>query len=147
MATLASTWTILAPSWVQLGVILGHLADILVDPRPAKIDSNRPRQFLRYFSCQGRPQEFPDSLQTSIFQGFGVHFEHVFVIFSKHFFIESTLKFQTFFNISFNFLWERSSRKVPKGRGGGTRPQGVFVISLPLSLSLSLYIYIWACLF
>ena len=45
--------------------ILPHLGEILVDPSPAKIDQNQPRQLLRDFSPQGRPQELPDPLQTS----------------------------------------------------------------------------------
>ena len=68
MAILAPTWKLLAPSWLQVGAILPHLGEILVDPSPAKIDQNQPRQLLRDFLSQGRPQELPDPLQTSIFQ-------------------------------------------------------------------------------
>ena len=64
MAILAPTWKLLAPSWLQLGAILPHLGEILVDPSPAKIDQNQPRQLLRDFLSQGRPQELPDPLQT-----------------------------------------------------------------------------------
>ena len=64
MVILAPTWRILAPSWFQLGTILGHLGKILVDLSPAKLDQNQPRQILKDFSCQGRPQELPDPLQT-----------------------------------------------------------------------------------
>ena len=70
MAILAPTWKLLAPSWLQVGAILPHLGEILVDPSPAKIDQNQPRQLLRHFLSQGRPQELPDPLQTSIFQVF-----------------------------------------------------------------------------
>ena len=64
MAILAPTWKLLAPSWLQLGAILPHLGEILVDPSPAKIDQNQPRELLRDFLSQGRPQELPDPLQT-----------------------------------------------------------------------------------
>ena len=64
MAILAPTWKLLAPSWLQLGAILPHLGEILVDPSPAQIDQNQPRQLLRDFLSQGRPQELPDPLQT-----------------------------------------------------------------------------------
>ena len=128
MAILAPTWRLLAPSWLQVGPILPHLGESLVDPSPAKIDQNQnqPRQLLRDFLSQGRPQELPDPLQTSIFQVFRSIFQMVFVNFSEHLFMDSALKFTAFKHLFFNFLWERSSRKVPKGGGGGTRPQGVF---------------------
>ena len=71
MAILAPTWGILAPSWLQLGPILAQFGEILADPSPAKIDQNQPGQLLIDFSSQGRPQELPDPLQTSIFQVFG----------------------------------------------------------------------------
>ena len=64
MAILAPTWKLLAPSWLQLGAILPHLGEILVDPSPAKIDQNQPRQLLRDFLFQSRPQELPDPFQT-----------------------------------------------------------------------------------
>ena len=64
MAILAPTWRLLAPSWLQVGAILPHLGEILVDPSPAKIDQNQPRQLLRDFLSQDRPQELPDPLQT-----------------------------------------------------------------------------------
>jgi len=70
MAILARTWRLLAPSWLQVGAILPHLGEILVDPRPAKIDQNQPRQLLTDFLSQNRPQELSDPLQTSIFQVF-----------------------------------------------------------------------------
>jgi hypothetical protein len=60
----------LAPSWLQLGPILAQFGEILADPSPAKIDQNQSRQLLRHFLSQGRPQELPDPLQTSIFQVF-----------------------------------------------------------------------------
>ena len=65
---LGPVWRLLAPSWLQVGAILPHLGEILVDPSPAKIDQNQPRQLLRDFLSQGRPQELPDPLQTSIFK-------------------------------------------------------------------------------
>ena len=85
MAILASIWKLLAPSWLQVGAILPHLGEILVDPSPAKIDQTRPRQILIEFWCQGRSQDLPDPLQTSISQGFGVHFEQVLVNFRNTF--------------------------------------------------------------
>ena len=75
MAILAPTWKLLAPSWLQLGAILANLGEILVDPSPAKINQDQPRQLLRDFSSQGRPQELPDPLQTSIFQVLGSVFK------------------------------------------------------------------------
>ena len=95
MAILAPTWPILAPSWPQLGAVLAHLGEILVDPSPAKIDQNQPRQLLVDFSSQGRPQELPDPLQTSIFQDFGTIFDTFFIELSKRIFIDSALKFTT----------------------------------------------------
>ena len=74
MAILAPTWGILAASWLQLGPILAQFGEILADPSPAKIDQNQPGQLLRDFSSQGRPQELPDPLQTSILQNFGTNF-------------------------------------------------------------------------
>ena len=85
MAILAPTWRLLAPSWLQVGAILPLLGEILVDPSLAKIDQNQPRQLLKDFLFQDRPQELSDPFQTSIFQGFGVHFKHVFNNFSKRF--------------------------------------------------------------
>ena len=85
----------MAPSWLQVGAILPHLGEILVDPSPAKIDQNRPGQFLVDFSSQGRPQELPDPLQTSIFQDLGTIFDTFFIAFSKRIFIDSALKFTT----------------------------------------------------
>ena len=78
---LAPTWKLLPPSWFQVGAILPHLGEILVDPSPAKINQNQPRQLLRDFLSQGRPQELPDPLQTSIFQVFRSIFLKVFVNF------------------------------------------------------------------
>ena len=75
MAILAPTWGILAPSWLQLGLILDQFGEILADPSAAKIDQNLPGQLLRDFSPPGRPQELPDPLQTSIFQVFGTIFK------------------------------------------------------------------------
>ena len=95
MAILAPTWPILAPSWPQLGAVLAHLGEILVDPSPAKIDQNQPRQLLVDFSSQGRPQELPDLLQTSIFQDLGTIFDTFLMDFLKRIFIDSALKFTT----------------------------------------------------
>ena len=64
MAILAPTWSILVPSWLQLGPILAHLSEILVDPSPAKIHQNQPRQIFREFSSQGRSQDLPDPLEA-----------------------------------------------------------------------------------
>ena len=75
MAILAPTWGILAPSWLQLGPILAQFGEILADPSPAKIDQNLPGQLLRDFSPPGRPQGFPDPLQTLIFQVFETIFK------------------------------------------------------------------------
>ena len=86
MAILAPTWGILAPSWLQLGPILAQFGEILADPSPAKIDQNLPRQLLRDFSPQGRPQELPDPLQTSFFQVFGPIFEAFLSILQQTFF-------------------------------------------------------------
>ena len=85
MAILAPTWRLLAPSWLQVGAILPHLGEILVDPSPAKIDQNQPRQLLRDFLSQGRPQELPDPLQTSIFQVFRSIFQRYSSIFQNTF--------------------------------------------------------------
>jgi len=49
MAILAPTWGILAPSWLQLGLILAQFGEILPDPSPAKIDQNLLGQPLRDF--------------------------------------------------------------------------------------------------
>ena len=128
MTILAPTWGLLAPSWLQVGAILPHLGEILVDPSPAKIDQNRPRQLLRHFLSQGRPQELPDPLQTSIFQVFRSLFKGFRQFFGTPF---DRFRFKVYSfskHLFFNFLWERASRKVPKGGGGGTRPQGVFDI-------------------
>ena len=95
MAILAPTWPILAPPWLQLGAILAHLGEILVDPSPAKIVQNQPRQLLVDFSSQVRPQELPDRLQTSIFQDLGTIFDTFLIDFSKRIFIDSALKFTT----------------------------------------------------
>ena len=84
------SWCQLGASWCHLGSNLGpplaHLSEILVDPSPAKIDQNQPRQLLRDFSSQGRPQELPDPLQTpmfqvsrSIFQRFSSIFQNTFL--------------------------------------------------------------------
>ena len=97
MAILAPTWKLLAPSWLQLGAILPHLGEILVDPSPAKIDQNQPRQLLRDFLSQGRPQELPDPLQTSIFQVFKYILKD-FVYFSERLFIDSAFKVYNFLN-------------------------------------------------
>ena len=96
MAILASTWKLLAPSWLQVGAILPHSAEILVDPSPAKITQNQSRQLLVDFSSQGRPQELPDPLQTSIFQDLGTIFDTFLIDFSKRIFIDSALKLQLF---------------------------------------------------
>ena len=136
MAILTPTWRLLAPSWLQVGAILPHLGEILVDPSPAKIDQNQPRQLLRDFLSQGRPQELPDPLQTSIFQVFRSIFQRFSSIFQNNFYRFRFGKIKAFLtHLFFNFLWERSSRKVPKGGGGGTRAQGVFDIYI--------YIYIY----
>ena len=91
LAILALAWPILAPSWPQLGAVLAHLGEILVDPSPAKITQNQSRQLLVDFSSQGRPQELPDPLQTSIFQDLGTIFCTFFYIdFSKCIFIDSS---------------------------------------------------------
>ena len=96
MAILAPTWRLLAPSWLQVGAILPHLGEILVDPSPAKIDQNQPGQLLRDFSSQGRPQELPDPLQTSIFHVFGTIFKTFSLISKAPFFIDSALVFTAF---------------------------------------------------
>ena len=85
MAILAPTWRLLAPSWLQVGAILPHLGEILVDPSPAKIDQNQPRQLLKDLLSQGRPQELPDPLQTSIFQVFRSIFQRFPSIFQNTF--------------------------------------------------------------
>ena len=85
MAILAPTWRLLAPSWLQVGAILPHLGETLVDPSPAKIDQNRPRQLLIDFLSQGRPQELPDPLQTSIFQVFSSISKRISSIFQNTF--------------------------------------------------------------
>ena len=81
LAILAPTWSILAASWLQLGPILAHLGEIFDDPSPAKIDQNRLRQIFREFWCQGRSQDLPDPLQTSIFQVLGPIFGNFSSIF------------------------------------------------------------------
>ena len=65
------SWTILALSWLQLGAILALVGEILVDPSLAKINQNQPRQLLRDFSSQGRPQELPDPPPDLDFSSFG----------------------------------------------------------------------------
>ena len=60
MAILVPTWTILAPSRLQLGSILTHSGEIFDDPSPA--------QFLVDFSCQSRSSDLPD---PPIFHDFG----------------------------------------------------------------------------
>ena len=138
MAILAPTWSILAPSWAQLGAILG---DILVDPSPAKIDQNQPRQLLVDFSSQGRPQGLPDPPQTSIFQDLGTIFDTFFVNLSKHFSFRFCFKVYMCF---LNFLWERSSRKVPKGRGRRYSPAGrLRYIYIYIYIHTYIYIYIF----
>ena len=142
MAILAPTWSILAPSWRQFGAILAHLGEIFVDPSPAKIGQNQPRQLLRDFSSQGRPQELPDPLQTLIFQDLRTIFDTFFVNLSKHFSFRFCFKVYMCF---LNFLWERSSRKVPKGRGRRYSPAGrlrfVFISYTHI------YIYIYICIY
>ena len=120
----------MASSWLQLAPILRHLVEILLDPSPAKIDQNQPRQLLKDFWCQGRPQDLPDPLQTSIFKDFGMHFSIFLVNFSKDSFIDSAFDFNAVLkdfssNLFCSTLLERSRREG----GGGTRPQGVFDIS------------------
>ena len=90
MAILAPTWKLLASSWLQ--------GEILIDPSPAKIDQNQPRQLFRDLLSQGRPQELPDPLQTSIFLVFRVDFIKGFRQFSEHLFTDSALKVYSFFN-------------------------------------------------
>ena len=85
MAILAPTWRLLAPSWLQVGAILPHLGEILVDPSPAKIDQNQLRQLFKDFLFQGRPQELPDPLQTSILQVFKSIFQRFSSIFQNTF--------------------------------------------------------------
>ena len=105
-----------------------HLAAILAIPRLSKICQNRPRQLPRRFSCQGRFQDLPDPLQTSIFMVFGTIFKHIFVNFLKTFCEDSVSNSNASLKISlrifFHFLWERSSRKVPKGGGRRYAPAG-----------------------
>ena len=83
MAILAPTWRILAPSWLQFGPILAQFGEILADPSPAQIDQNQPGQLLQDFSFQGRPQELPGPLQTSIFKVFGTIFNTFPLIFQN----------------------------------------------------------------
>ena len=115
MAILAPTWGILAPSWLQLGPILAQFGEILADPSPAKIDQNQPGQLSRDFSSQGRPQELPDPLQTSIFHVFGTIFKP-FSLICKAQILQ--LFILTFFGI-FPLQWsrrERGRRCSPAGR-------------------------------
>ena len=101
MAILAPTWKLLAPSWLQLGAILPHLGEILVDPSPAKIDQNQPRQLLRDFLSKVAPKSSqtpsrpPPDLDFSSFQ---IHFSKVFVNFSERLFIDSAFKVYSFLN-------------------------------------------------
>ena len=67
-------WTILAPSWVQLGANFGQFGSISGVPGPAKIDQNRPRPLFVDFSSQAGPQELPDPIWTLIFVQFWGHF-------------------------------------------------------------------------
>ena len=108
----------------HLGAILAHLGEILVDLSLAQIHPNQPRQLLVDFSSQGRPQELPDPLQTSIFQDLGAIFDTFLLDFSKRIFIDSALKFTTLRMHFLNFLWKCSSRKGPKGRGRRYSPAG-----------------------
>ena len=124
MAILAPTWGILAPSWLQLGPILAQFGEILADPSPAKIDQNLPGQLLRDFSPPGRPQELPDPLQTLIFQVFGTIFKRFRQFFRTPFYRFRFKSLQLFKHLFFNFLWERSSRKVPKGKWQQYSPAG-----------------------
>ena len=110
-------WLQLGPSWRHLGAILAHLGAILVDPSPAKIDQNRPRQFLVDFSSQGRPQELPDPLQTSIFQDLGTISDTFFIDFSKRIFIDSALKFTALRMYFLKFSSEAFLQKGPEGEG------------------------------
>ena len=90
MASRWPSWPQLGGSWRRLGskvgAILPHLGEKMVDPSPAKIDQNQPRQLLRDFSSQGRPRELPDPLQTSIFQVFGTIFQTFSSIFQNTFY-------------------------------------------------------------
>ena len=72
---------ILAPSW-------RHLAPFGRDfgrSSPAQIDQNQLRQLLKVFLSQGRPQELPDPLQTSILQVFKSMFQKFLTIFQNTF--------------------------------------------------------------
>ena len=68
---MVSSW----PSWPHLGAILAptcpHLGPFGRDFGRSEPGQNRPRQILRDFSSQGRPQELPDPLQSLIFHVFG----------------------------------------------------------------------------
>ena len=91
----------LGPNLEALGAILPHLGEILVDPSPAKIDQNHPRQLSRDFLLQGRPQELPDPLQTSIFHVFKYIFQRFSSFLSEQLFIDSAIVFNTFSLIFF----------------------------------------------
>ena len=63
MASRWPSWLQLGPSWRHLGPNLAPSWPIwarLIDPSPANIDQNQPRQLLVDFSTQVRPQELPD---------------------------------------------------------------------------------------
>ena len=74
MTILAPTWRLLAPSWLQVGAILPHLGEILVDPSPAKIDQNRPRQLLRPFCLKVAPKSSQTPSRPRFFKFSGPFF-------------------------------------------------------------------------
>ena len=130
MASSWPSWPQLGSSWRHLGsnlapgAILPQLGEILVDPSPAKIDQNQPRQLVRDFLSQGRPQELPDPLQTSIFQVFKSIFSKVFVNSSEHLFIDSALKFTAFLTPFFLFFHSVPLERSRRERGRRYSPAG-----------------------
>ena len=68
MAILAPTWRLLAPSWLQVGAILPDLGEILVDPSPAKIDQNQPRQLLKDICLKVAPKSSQTPSRPRLFK-------------------------------------------------------------------------------
>ena len=125
------------PSWPQLGGSWRHLGSKLAPSWPisARFWSIRARpkltkigqdSFWDIFCLKVAPKSSQTPSRPWFFKFSGPFFKGFRQFFGTPFdrFCFKVYSFSK--HLFFNFLWERASRKVPKGGGGGTRPQGVF---------------------
>ena len=96
MATWAPTWPILAPSWLQLGAIMGHLGDILVVPSPAKIDQKSAKTAFENFFVPRSPLRPPRPPPDLDFSSFWDHVLDFLVFFQSTFRLDSVSKILIF---------------------------------------------------